>query len=231
MGQEYSLDLSIANSFNDYFCNVPEELNNSLPTSNANPFEHIVENNLGSLYLYRVSSGECSEIIQDLKITKTDLDCIPIFLFKKFKSKFIKVICEIVNLCFSQGKFPDFLKLATVIPIFKQGDRVLISNYRPISLLHFLSKIIEKCFKFRLLNFVSKLDILTPHQFGFLSGKSTAHAVSHLAESIYCSLNEKLTHVNIFIDLRKAFDTVNKDILLKKLELYGIRWIPNRLYF
>ena len=147
---------------------------------------------------------------------------------KNFICFFLTCLCDIINLCFSTGIFPDCLKVAVVIPIFKnKGQKSDISNYRPIALLPFLSKIIERCIFDRLTTYASLCNIITPTQFGFMKGKSTHDAISLINEKIYDTFNigNGAFHVNIFIDFQKAFDTIDHSILLTKLSMYGINGI------
>ena len=115
------------------------------------------------------------------------------------------------------------LKIAKVIPIFKKGDASKNSNYRPISLLSIFSKIFEKLMHQRLYNFLEVHEILFQMQFGFRNGHSTDHALISLSERIKYTLDSNRVGCGIFIDLQKAFDTVNHTILLQKLSHYGIR--------
>ena len=222
-------DLDIANAFNEYFCNIAIDLDNSLPLSNIDPLRYLNFNSLTSMYLFPVDVSECMKIISSLKITKQDVNSIPVPIFKSFSACFIDVLCDIINMAFSNGIFPDSLKIAFTIPIFKKGDKFVITNFRPISLLPFMSKIFEKCLYNRLLNFLSDNQILNQNQYGFLRGKSTEDAMVDLMKHLHQSLNSKLSRVNIFIDFRKAFDTLNHNILLRKLNAYGIRGPPLKL--
>ena len=129
----------------------------------------------------------------------------------------------IFNESFQYGIFPVKLKIAKVIPIFKKGDASKNSNYRPISLLSIFSKIVEKLMHQRLYNFLELHEILFQMQFGFRKGHSTDHALISLSERIKNTLDSNRVGCGIFIDLQKAFDTVNHNILLQKLNHYGIR--------
>ena len=118
--------------------------------------------------------------------------------------------------------------------VFKKGDQKLCSNYRPISSLHYLSKIYERLFANRILSFFNKHSLFSEHQFGFLKNRSTSDALFDFSENIYDALNSKESNISILIDLKSAFDTVNHSILLSKLEMYGIRghglnWIKSYL--
>ena len=127
------------------------------------------------------------------------------------------------HLPFQNGTFPEKLKIAKVIPIFKKADASMNSNYRPISLLSIFSKIFEKLMHQRLYNFLELHEILFQMQFGFRNGHSTDHALISLSERIKYTLDSNRVGCGIFIDLQKAFDTVNHTILLQKLSHYGIR--------
>ena len=121
------------------------------------------------------------------------------------------------------GVFPDALKISEVIPIHKGGSTEEVNNYRPISLLSVFDKIIEKLMHKRLYEFLQEHNILFQNQFGFCKTNSTTFALLEITEKIKETIDNKKYGCGIFIDLRKAFDTVNHEILLKKLEHYGIR--------
>ena len=133
----------------------------------------------------------------------------------------------IINLTLKQGIFPDSLKIAKVIPIFKQCSRSLCNNYRPISVLSALSIIFERCFLNQLIFYCLTENILVSNQYGFRSGYNTTDCLVDLTDEIAKALDEEKYAVSLFLDLSKAFDTVNHFILLSKLDLYGIRGNEN----
>ena len=227
---EYSSDLNIACAFNEYFCSIAENLASELPTPCVDPLFYVNRNITASLFLSPVDPIECRSIINSLKNVKQDINYIPVYLFKIFSNYFTLELCNIINLSFSCGKFPDSLKIATTIPIFKKGDKNQIYNFRPISLLPFISKVFEKCMHRRLLNFLNSNNVLSLNQFGFLKNKSTEDAVLKLVEYFYDTLNSKMSSINIFIDFKKAFDTIDHVILARKLEAYGVRGLPLKLF-
>ena len=126
----------------------------------------------------------------------------------------------------SLGCYPNDFKLARVVPIFKKGNRIQCENYRPISILPCLSKILERIIHNQVYNFLDKNKLLCPAQYGFRRQHSTELAVLDLYDRITKSLAKKQYITGIFLDLSKAFDTLDHSILIYKLERHGIRGTP-----
>ena len=139
-------------------------------------------------------------------------------------------LSKIYNLSLSTGIHPDILKVSKTIPIFKKGSRLLVSNYRPISLLSNLNKILEKIIHDRVYSFLEDSQCIYSLQFGFRKKHSTNHTLIDITENIRQALDSKNFACGVFVDLQKAFDTVNHDILISKLEHYGIRGIANNWF-
>ena len=127
----------------------------------------------------------------------------------------------IFNLSLSTGIFPDKLKIAKVSPIFKNGEKDLLTNYQPISVLPCFSKILERIMYERLYSYLTE-KILFKKPFGFRSSHSTDHALLELIDQICKCFDEKKYFLGIFVDLSKFFDTINLNILINKLENYGM---------
>ena len=180
-----------------------------------------------SIFLSPVSHKEIEDIISTLDSSKSiGPFSIPINLLKFLKLHISHPLTKLVNKSFLKGVLPSRLKISKVIPLLKQGDPNITSNYRPISLLPIFSKLYEKLMYKRLYSFVTSNKVIHPFQFGFQENHSVDHALISITEAIRNTLDDRKYGCGVFIDLQKAFDAVNHDILRSKLEHYGIKGTP-----
>ena len=215
--------LDIANGFNNFFVSIGPKLAKDL-TSNIDPLSY-VNFNINSIVTTDISGNQIREVINSLNNSSPGHDELPPFVAKTCMEGYIEPITHLANESLKSGIFPSELKLARVMPIFKSGDPSLLTNYRPISVLSFFSKILEKIVYNIVFDFLCENEILYDYQFGFRSKHSTQQALITLVDNVTKSLDGSNIVISLFIDLKKAFDTVHHRILLRKLYAYGIRGI------
>lgn len=222
--------LEIAEALNSHFAGIGLALQNALPYRDETRFRRYLPPRLAnSIFLNPSTSSEVKDIIKSLKNTKGNTHCLSTKILKESSDSLSSPISLIFNSVILYGHYPDVLKIACVTALFKAGDKLDPNNYRPISSLPLLNKIFEKLLHKRLTSFLESNDIFTNNQFGFRKNMSTNDAVNNLLSSIYKAMEEKEFLGAVFIDLSKAFDTVPHDLLLKKLEHYGVRGIALNL--
>jgi len=175
------------------------------------------------MFLQPCDEAEIITIVKQMSSNKAaGFDDISPNVIKSIIPSLIQLLTYICNLSFSTGKFHDTLKIAKVTPVFKSDNRLLVNNYRPISVLPVFSKIFEKLMYNRMFEFINQHAILTEHQYGFREHHSTYMALLKLIDKVAHELDNKSYSLGIFLDLSKAFDTLNHNILIKKLECYGL---------
>ena len=199
------------------------------PMGSTNVVVCIYLPNTVNFFIRPTNEIEIINNINDLKSNKAlGPTSIPTDIFHLIKLSVAKPLAEIVNLSFQTGIYIDVLKISKVAPIFKEkGSDLDFSNYRPISLLSNINKIIEKIMHGRLYSFLEQHKCIYELQFGFRTKHSTSHALIDLIEDIRKGIDDNNFSVGVFIDLQKAFDTVDHKILLSKLDHYGVRGKAN----
>ena len=222
---------TIANSFNDYFVNVGPNLDNKLPQCETHYNKFMKKSFPNTMFLYPTTEHEIIDIVKLLKNNSAPgVDDFSTSVIKHVIEQLSKPLCHIYNQSLNLGIFPTKLKIARVTPIYKSGDKCLLNNYRPISVLSCFSKILERIVYKRLINFLNHNNILSDSQYGFRNKYSTSLALINIANKIVDAFEENSFLIGIFIDLSKAFDTINHNILLAKLNYYGIRGTANNWF-
>ncbi len=234
--ENYNMD-EVASSFNQFFVNVGPELAKNIPDPGPDGvyMDKLIERNPNSMFLIAVEENEIINIVKKCKNkTSTDYNGIDMSLIKQVIEGVSKPLAHICNLSFQTGTFPNQMKIAKVIPLYKTGSKHNFTNYRPVSILPQLSKILEKLFNNRMDAFLEKRKLFSESQYGFRVNRSTTQAIMESIEEITDVMDNKKLAIGVFIDLKKAFDTINHNILFIKLEKYGIRglvldWVKSYL--
>ena len=226
----------IANKFNEYFTNVGSNLAAKIPNSKVSQTEFLTDPINNTFALFLTDPGEIINISDTLN-NKTSFghDEIPVDIMKVAIRQIASIMSKLINSSFTNGLYPTALKIGKICPVFKAGDKKTFSNYRPISILSSFSKIYEKAVANRLTKFLDINNIITDSQFGFRKNHSPYMALLEMYNNITAALDTGKFSIGIYIDLSKAFDTLNHDILCQKLSHYGIRgmaldWIRSYLY-
>jgi hypothetical protein len=213
----------ICNSFNKFFSEIGHTTAALIQNTDINFKTYLTPNTYPTFTFDLVNSSEIDKIISSLKSKhSTGQDNISTVLIKSLKDELIAPITLIANQMLTTSVFPNPLKIAKVKPLYKKGDRQLCNNYRPISLLPSISKILEKVMLLQLDRHFSTNNIYYSSQYGFQKNKSTEHALLELTDRILHQMDMNKAPTTIFLDLSKAFDTLNHEILLFKLKHYGL---------
>ena len=214
----------IAIHFNTFFTNVGSQISNSVPQVSKKPEDYVNYNrDIPSLNLTNTTPDHVKKIISALASKSScDVQGINTKMIKHLKDQINVPLAHIFNLSLQSGEFPSKLKQCRVIPIFKSGNPLECDNYRPISLLSSISKVLEKIVAEKLTTHLLSNDLLYCHQYGFLPNRSTEHHLLHVVNYVTKALNDNMYCIGIFLDLRKAFDVCSHEILLKKLAKMGI---------
>lgn len=228
----------VANIFNNFFSSVANDLRLNIDRDKT--FIRNARTNLdfakdkyskNSLFLYPTNCTEIQNIINTLSARKAPgYDSITSVLVKGIAGSIIEHLVYLTNFSMSSGEFPNDLKNAIVVPLYKKSDKQCPSNYRPIALLSIFSKILEKILKSRLVNFLEKEGFFSKNQYGFQKNTNTENALLDFFGKVYEGINDGNFCAGIFVDVMKAFDTVDRTILLEKMYKAGIRGVAYELF-
>ena len=213
------------NKLCDYFANIGANMSKSLLNTDKLDSKLVIHSKscVQSFVFHEITEEEVTRYISTMKThTSPGLDGISSKLLKWLKLFIAPILANLFNKCINQEIFPEVFKSAIVIPIPKISSPKTMNDFRPISLLSIFSKIFEKIIADRMMSFIKKNGILTS-QFGFTINSSTELAVTLIYDELLQNLDDNKVTCSIFLDLRKAFNSVDHTILLKKLDHYGFR--------
>ena len=226
-------NLEVAQEFVNFFTNIPSKTTEALNSSPDVSLDLLRANVPGcpvEFQFKHINPMIVIKAFRQIKIKLTeDLWGMSIKVCTSIIETIAPYLALIFNLCVDQGVFPDLMKYSKVIPLFKSGDSKDTNNYRPVSVLPVFSKVFEKVMLNQMLNHFNTNKILHDQQYGFTKGRCTTDAGVTLLKHVFTAWEEAKDAIGIFCDLSKAFDCVNHETLLLKLEHYGIGKLALRL--
>lgn len=217
----------VVDIFNHHFTKIGPDLSKTIPRSQRTPESFLTGNYPHSFFFSPVTETEVQNAALLLKNGSPGHDGIQPDIIRENAEDLSAPLTHIFNCSFSQGKLHDDLKIASITPIFKAGDQENPNNYRPISILTTFSKILERIAYNKLIKYINDHNILSNHQFGFRKGHSCEMPLILAVDLISRALDQGEHVIGIFLDIKKAFDTVDANILLSKLHHYGFRGVAH----
>lgn len=220
-------DQNQLNIFSEYYANVVRYLNEKsfpminfvwkMPSVMSSRTEQVFE-------MKYISKGFVLKELKQLKRNKaTGVDELPPGMLKDIRGYIADPLCHILNLSVETATMPLKWKIARIIPVYKSGSKKLPENFRPISVLPILSKLLEKNIHMQYMDFLEEEQLLSDYQFGYRSRRSTSLAATLFVDNVRNEVDKGNLVGAVFIDLRKAFDTLSHGVLLTKLRAYGVQ--------
>ena len=225
---EYSNPDKIANLFGNYFSTIGNKMAEKInrPDKTSKEYLSKIKRCDNTMYCSPKSEKDIAKIIDSLpNKNSSGTDGYSNKLVKRLKYGIVKPLTMIINSSIKLGQFPDLMKIAEVVPLLKTGSTQILNNYRPVSLLVVMSKILEKCVYSQVMSHLDKNKILFDSQYGFRAKRSCEQAILELCGNVLKANENGLHSAAVFLDLSKAFDTLDHELLLNKLEIYGIRGV------
>ena len=236
-GEKITDTNDIVNHFNEYFATIGTNMADLVNLNKNISYKQYLGEQLGTTFTFHnIDVSQTSKILRELN-SKTSFghDGISTNLLKQLEPIIVGPLTLVINQSLNCGIFPEKFKLSKITPVYKKDDKYLVENYRPISLLPSVSKLLEKVLFDQFYKYLTVNNYLSPDQHGFRKFHSTEHAVLELTDRILLELDKANTPLTIFLDLSKAFNTLNFEILLFKLNHYGVKntaldWFHSYLY-
>ena len=227
------------NRFSDYYSTIVQKLKSVNFPLRDSVWRYYPKKPLRTKHIFKfsfVTTGYILKQLNHLKRNKaTGVDLLPPNLLKDCSEQIAGPLCHIINLSFQTCTVPSLWKSAKVNPVFKSGGADLVENYRPISILPILSKVLERAVHDQLYEFMEDHKLLSDCQYGFRKKRSTKLAAALLCDSVRQSFEDGQMVGCLFLDLSKAFDTMGHNIIIEKLLLHGVsgpelNWMTDYLF-
>ena len=215
-------ETEIADAFNDFYANVGHNTAQNLPHPNVTFENYLPRRDFPRLELTHTTTMEIKSIIGRSKSCSAGPDAIPMKVIKNNSDILSPIISHLCNLSITTGIFPEMHKIGHITPLYKSKERDNIQNYRPICILNSVSKILEKAIAVRLISHLEGNNILIGNQYAYRRGRGTDLALTNFTKDIIQNFDDGKLTIAVFLDLSRAFDCVNHQILKRKLEHYGV---------
>lgn len=221
---------NICSKFSNVFTEEISKIKHKCNSKFLNRDSYTSQSNV-SFRFRKVSACKVEKLIDDLQCNKAPgIDQIRVQDIKYVKCQISQILANFINMCAVKGVYPDTLKKSLIRPIYKQGSHLDYSNYRPIAILSVVNKIMEKVMMQQISEFLEHNKIISDTQHGFRKGRSTSTALAQFADDVNESLNSGMQVIALFIDFKKAFDTLDHDLLLRAMDECGIRGPVNQWF-